>query len=61
LYQAVNGHASYFKLLGTMPDEDVARRIGRSPNAVRLKRTRLGIKSVKDRRVKEHRAKKEDG
>jgi hypothetical protein len=31
------------RLLGTAPDEEVARRIGRSMNAVRVKRTRRGI------------------
>jgi hypothetical protein len=30
-------------LLGTAPDEEVARRIGRTPNAVRVMRDRLGI------------------
>jgi len=30
-------------LLGTMPDEAVATRFGRTPNAVRIRRTRLGI------------------
>jgi hypothetical protein len=30
-------------LLGTIPDEEVARRTGRTPNAARLMRERLGI------------------
>jgi hypothetical protein len=33
-------------LLGTATDEDVARRIGRTPNAVRLMRERLGIRRL---------------
>jgi hypothetical protein len=33
-------------LLGTMPDAEVAARIGRSVNAVRVKRRRAGIASV---------------
>jgi hypothetical protein len=37
-------------LLGTVPDEDVAARIGRPVNAVRIKRTRLGIATAHDRR-----------
>jgi hypothetical protein len=30
-------------LLGTMPDEDVAARVGKTPGGVRVMRTRLGI------------------
>lgn len=37
-------------LLGTLPDEEVARKIGRAANGVRIKRTRLGIPSACDRR-----------
>jgi len=35
--------AAELQLLGRAPDEEVAARIGRTANAVRLKRTRLGI------------------
>lgn len=34
-------------LLGTMPDEVLAKKIGRTSNAVRVKRTRLGIPNPK--------------
>jgi hypothetical protein len=37
-------------LLGAVPDEDLAAKTGRTPNAVRVKRTRLGIPTHKDRR-----------
>jgi hypothetical protein len=37
-------------LLGTMCDEDVAARTGKSTSAVRQRRTRLGIRTFKDRR-----------
>ena len=40
-------------LLGTMPDEDVATRVGRSPEAVRQRRTGLGIPTFCDKRRKE--------
>ena len=43
-------------LLGTLPDEDLAGKLGRAANAVRIKRTRLGIASACDRRRKENRA-----
>jgi hypothetical protein len=35
-------------LLGTMPDDQLAARIGRTANGVRLKRTRLGILTFRD-------------
>jgi hypothetical protein len=38
-------------LLGTAPDENVAARIGRPVNAVRLRRMRFGIATVRDRRT----------
>jgi hypothetical protein len=38
------------RLLGKLPDAGVAARTGRSANAVRVKRTRLGIPTVRDRR-----------
>jgi hypothetical protein len=37
-------------LLGTLPDERLAARIGRTVTAVRVMRTRLGIPSARDRR-----------
>jgi hypothetical protein len=37
-------------LLGKLPDEIVASRIGRPVNGVRIMRTRLGIPSANDRR-----------
>jgi hypothetical protein len=37
-------------LLGTLPDAQVAKRIGRTVTAVRVMRTRRGIPSAKDRR-----------
>jgi hypothetical protein len=42
-------------LLGTVPDANLARRLGRTADAVRLKRTRLGIPSALDRRRRENR------
>jgi hypothetical protein len=42
--------------LGTLPDEDLAVKLGRAANAVRIKRTRLGIASACDRRRRENRA-----
>jgi hypothetical protein len=42
--------AAQLRLLGTMPDEDVAKKIGRTPNAVRQRRTKLGIPTFEDRR-----------
>jgi hypothetical protein len=41
-------------LLGTASDEDVARRIGRSADAVRCRRNRHGIPHPRDRRRREH-------
>ena len=37
-------------LLGTLPDEEVARRTGRTVEGVRIRRTRLGIPTFEDRR-----------
>jgi hypothetical protein len=37
-------------LLGKLPDEEVAARVGRTPNAVRIKREKLGIPNPVDRR-----------
>jgi hypothetical protein len=37
-------------LLGKLPDEEVAARIGRTTTAVRIRRTILGIASARDRR-----------
>jgi hypothetical protein len=39
-------------LLGTMMDEEVARLIGRSVNAVRVMRTRLGVPTARDGRLR---------
>jgi hypothetical protein len=38
------------KLLGKLPDAEVAEKIGRTTNAVRVRRTMLGIPSARDRR-----------
>ena len=38
-------------LLGKLPDEEVAERVGRTANGVRVMRTRLGIPSAHDRRI----------
>jgi hypothetical protein len=43
------------RMLGKLPDAEVAARTGRSENAVRVKRTKLGIPSVRDRRRRENR------
>ena len=37
-------------LLGTLPDDEVARMTGRTSNGVRIMRTRLGIPTFEDRR-----------
>lgn len=37
-------------LLGKLPDAELAQRIGRTANGVRVKRTRVGIRSALDRR-----------
>jgi hypothetical protein len=42
--------AEQIALLGTLPDEDVAARIGNTVKAVGLKRCRLGIATAVDRR-----------
>jgi hypothetical protein len=41
------------KLLGRLPDDEVAAKVGRTPDAVRCKRGKLGIPNPRDRR---HRA-----
>jgi 5-methylcytosine-specific restriction protein A len=41
------------KLLGRVPDDEVARRTGRTPNAVRVMRTKLGIPTFCDGRTRE--------
>jgi hypothetical protein len=38
------------RLLGKLPDDEVAAKVGRSWNAVRLKREELGIPNFRDRR-----------
>jgi hypothetical protein len=42
-------------LLGTMPDEELALRIGRTANALRIARNRRGIPSARDGRTRRHR------
>jgi hypothetical protein len=42
-------------LLDTMPDEELALRIGRTANAVRIARNRRGIPSARDGRTRRHR------
>jgi len=37
-------------LLGTLPDDEVAARVGRTANAVRIKRTLRGIPTALDKR-----------
>jgi hypothetical protein len=37
-------------LLGTLPDAEVAARVGRTVNAVRVRRTRSGIPTARDGR-----------
>ena len=41
-------------MLGTVPDDELAERVGRTALAVRLMRTRRGIPSAEDRRRREH-------
>jgi hypothetical protein len=43
-------------LLGTLPDDEVARRAGRTLNGVRIMRTRLGIPTFADRRRRRNRS-----
>jgi hypothetical protein len=38
------------KLPGRLPDEEVAAKVGRTPNAVRCKREKLDIPNPRDRR-----------
>jgi hypothetical protein len=42
-------------LLGTMPEEELAHRIGRTAHAVRLARNRRGMPTVRDRRTRRYR------
>jgi hypothetical protein len=42
--------ARELRLLGKLPDEEVARRTGRTANGVRVRRTRRGIPTARDRR-----------
>jgi hypothetical protein len=37
------------RLLGTAPDEEIAARLGRTTNAIRVKRTKLGIRTARHR------------
>jgi hypothetical protein len=41
-------------LLGTLPDAEIAARIGRTETAVRTKRSRRGFRSPRDRRRREN-------
>ena len=50
-YHGPRWTAAQLKLLGKLPDDEVARRIGRTPNAVRIKRDRLRIAKQHDRRI----------
>src|SRR5262249_3579300 len=43
--------AEQLALLGTIPDEELAAKIGRTPNAIRLKRERMGIPNPAGRDV----------
>jgi len=52
-YHGPRWTAEQLGLLGTLPDGDVARQIGRTAGAVRVMRTRLGIASARDRRRRE--------
>jgi hypothetical protein len=45
--------ADQLALLGTMPDGELAARIGRTEGAVRVQRSRLGIRTYQDRRRRE--------
>ena len=45
----------HLALLGTMRDAEAAERTGRGENAVRVKRSKLGIPSACDRRRRENR------
>jgi hypothetical protein len=49
-YHGPRWTAEQLALLGTMPDEEVARRTGHSVNGVRVRRTRLGIVTACDGR-----------
>ena len=44
--------AEELALLGTMPDEDLAKQLGRTVEAVRVQRTRRDIPTARDRRRK---------
>jgi hypothetical protein len=41
-------------LLGTLPDAEIAARIGRTESAVRRQRSRRGLRSPRDRRRREN-------
>jgi hypothetical protein len=53
-YDGPRWTAGQIRLLGTMPDDELAAKVGRSANAVRVMRTRLGITIFKDRRRPEN-------
>jgi hypothetical protein len=52
-YHGPRWTAATLALLGTLPDDELATRIGRTPEAVRIKRTQLGIPNARDRRRRE--------
>jgi hypothetical protein len=49
-YHGPRWTAGQLRLLGRLPDAEVAAKIGRTPNAVRVKRSRQGIPSARDAR-----------
>lgn len=55
-YHGPRWTAEELALLGLMADDELAARIGKTVQGVRLKRTRLGIPSAHDRRKRENRA-----
>ena len=42
-------------LLGELPDDEMSRRVGRTVEGVRVKRSKLDIPTVRDRRKKRRR------
>jgi hypothetical protein len=46
-YHGPRRTAAQLKLLGKLPDSEVARRIGRTVEAVRIKRTRAGLPAAR--------------
>ena len=50
-----NWSADQIRLLGTLPDDELAKKIGKTHNAVRIKREKLGIPNPVDHRRSEYR------